>query len=202
MEGKRRRVPRTRPYKDITITVYPDFVPRLVTTIGGSYARGITSGLSIRAYFAFIFEVNEYLPKEHKLTDFQIAKCVVNEYPDRPKMFDILETEAGRLSRKNKRGRHCRNTVSSYRQLYNKGKLVCANKGIRPGPISFKYNSDGERISFFSRKLLSEAEFNLIMGRYGPENRLTQDFDWVAVNRRRGKPEPKKTKYDSLDWCI
>ena len=204
MAKQRQRHIRTRPYKEITIKVHPDstFARGLTACRTGKFARGITSGLSIQPYLAFLFEVNEYLPGEHKLTDFQIAKCVAEEFPDRKHLWDLVDRETGH-KRRAKKGKRCGFSVATYRQRYNSGKLVYGTEGKRFGPISFRYNIKGERLSRFSNNPLCEGEYKHIMRTYGPEVRTEHPpFEWKAVARKKQASKKKQSEYDSFDWCI
>ncbi len=94
-------------------------------------------------------------------------------------------------------------TVQYYRYRYNSGRLFHGIKEKRKGPISFKYNHNGDRITFSGQKtLLSEKELKLTLERYGPDERRTQDFNWhVQVNHPVKKKLGRQT-YESFDWVI
>lgn len=187
------RNPQTRPYAEIVVRIHPEFARRISTNLTG--IRGITSNLSPSGYLAFLFEINEYLPKNRKLTDYQIAKCVAAEFPQRQVYQKLLDTQAGRIPVRS------RYSIKAYRSYYNKGTLL-PKKG-RHGPISFGYNEAGERLSNKnSKKLLEQEEYEAILKRYGPEHRGTEPFDW---SYRLVPPPPNRggrPSYKSFDWCI
>lgn len=193
-----RTLQKTKPHKTIIVEVPPQLATRLQTEKVGKWKRGTTSNLSIAGYLTFLFELNEYLPKRHKLTDYQIAKLLANEFPTSSMMQRLFRVVNG------DRSHVCRqDTVQYYRYRYNTGILFPTRPG-RKGPISFKYNSEGERISFYSAKEapLSEKEYQGTIERYGPDIRTEGDFNWhVQVNHPVVKPKGRLT-YDSFDWCI
>ena len=189
---------KTKPYKTITIDVFPDFEPRITVPVMGGRLRGITSNLSLCGYIAFLFEINEYLPKKHKLTDFQLARLFATEFPSSKAMQRILNTFNRGVTE------YKMDTIGYYRYRYNKGYLLTGKRGKRLGPISFKYNSSGDRQTFWgsSTKPLSDAEYQRTLERFGPDERRGQDFNWhVQVNHPVVKKKGRAT-YDSFDWCI
>lgn len=93
-------------------------------------SQGLTSGVGICTYFAFLFKFNETLPKKRKLTDEQIALAVEKEFPGRPSAQCF-------------RGPTKRRTINEYRLKYNAGKFTY-NK--MPEFYSYRYNSSGDRV--------------------------------------------------------
>lgn len=94
-------------------------------------------------------------------------------------------------------------SVQYYRYRYNRGCLFPTRPG-RIGPISFKYNMEGERISFLTEKErpLSDKEYQRTLDRFGPDIRREQDFNWhVQENHPVRQPKGRRT-YESFDWCI
>lgn len=144
---------------------------------------------------AFIFEINEYLPQEHKLTDYQIARVWADEFPKLKIPKKILDYHSGKLKYEKLA------TVTAFRNKYNLGQLF-SQKGSREGPISFPYNGNGIRISYQGNPL-SQEKIKEKLERYGPDRRDRQQFDWETVamfakaKRRKGRPT-----YESFDWCI
>lgn len=197
MSTKQKKVwtfPKTRPYKEIVIQVHPDFVPRLQTHLVKNVSRGITSNLSPKGYLAFLFEINEYLPKKHKLTDYQIARAVVSEFPAHTNFQRFLDFSSVR--------KHAYYSVHGQRSYYNSGKLIKAQP-VRKGPISFRYNSEGERLSFKrATKLLTEEEYQQILARYGPDLRTNEAIDFSYKMTPLPKNKGGRPCYKSFDWCI
>lgn len=151
--------------------------------------------MTLCRYMAFIFEINEYLPKEHKLTDFQIAKCWVDEFPKLRIPQQIFAWYCGELPHSKQR------SIACHRNYYNLGKLR-SQKNTRDGPISFAYNEIGQIVDYLDRPLTQEA-IQKKLDLYGPDRRDTQQFDWETVKMfsRAKKPLGRPT-YKSFDWCI
>ncbi len=93
-------------------------------------SRGITSGVGICTYFAFLFRSNEIAPLKRKLTDDQIASMVEKEFPHRPSAFVF-------------RGPNKKRTINEYRLRYNRG--LFTNSKV-PADYSFRYDSAGIRV--------------------------------------------------------
>jgi hypothetical protein len=91
-------------------------------------SKGITSGVGICTYFAFLFRYNETSKK--KLTDEEIAILVEREYPDRH-------------SAKAFRGNTKKRTINEYRHRYNAGLFTT---GKIPALFSYRYDSLGNRV--------------------------------------------------------
>lgn len=102
------------------------------------------SGFTLREVWVMIFEANEALPKNRKLTDEAITQKVIYE-------FDGLQA-------KNRKGlrtiseilRTGAETINRYRSLYNSGKFT---GGKRPKPRSRRYDFKGNVIDAFGRPL-------------------------------------------------
>ena len=93
-------------------------------------------------------------------------------------------------------------TIPYYRGYYNRGKLIKA-QSPRRGPISFRYNDQGERLSFRTdKRLLNEEEYQQTLALYGPDERSTQDFDFSYKLAALPKNKGGRPSYDSFDWCI
>lgn len=150
-------------------------------------------------YLAFLFELNEYLPKAHKLTDYQIAHLCGNEFPDSQMMQRLFQVVC--QERVDRRSRQ--SSVQYYRYRYNGGFLF-PTKGKRKGPISFKYNQDGDKISLYNPKggLLSQKEHDRMIQKFGPDIRLEQDFNIHIQKHDRVRRKPGPPTYESFDWCI
>lgn len=183
------------PFKQIVINVYPNLARRVSSKLKGKYHRGLTSNLSFNSYLAFLFEINEYLPKEHKLTDFQIARCVNNEFPKRKGAKSILIYESG------KSPWHKEHSIATHRNRYNHGWIPTIRGGVRLGPISYSYNDEGLRLNRHGNILTKEQKITWD-NKFNPETRKDiPDFDWKAVNTKPSKYK-RVNKYDSFDWCI
>ena len=94
-------------------------------------SRGLTSGVGICTYFAFLFRSNETAPKNKKLTDDQIASLVEKEFSHRPSAFYF-------------RGPNKRRTINEYRIKYNSGAFT---DGKMPATHSYRYDSLGNRVN-------------------------------------------------------
>jgi hypothetical protein len=99
-------------------------------------------------------------------------------------------------------------SLAFFRRKYNAGKLLTASPG-RKGPISFKYNEQGERITnYYCRgatpNLLPQREYDRILKTYGPDHRETRDFDFTVKEPKRNKVKKPRgqTHYNSFDWVI
>lgn len=92
-------------------------------------SRGITSGVGICTYFAFLFRSNERVGSK-KLTDEQIAILVERQFP-------------GRKTAQVFRGPNKKRTINEYRHRYNLGLFT---GGKMPALHSYRYNSDGLRV--------------------------------------------------------
>lgn len=178
----------------IKVRVYPDLEKRIVYNTARSprTAKGRTTQLNREAYFAFLFEINEALPKDRKLTDFQIAKAVVYEFWHVKQAHRLLE-----------KPEKCRynlprwGTIARWRSRYNRGLLVRTPDGVphRSGPVSFRYDLSGNRVSQKSeRKVLTPGEVDAILVRYS-SSRAEQDAferevqDGCKFEYQRGKRE-------------
>ena len=195
---KIRTVPQTKPYKQIIVNVGATLASRLSVQKLGVWKRGVTSNLSLCGYQAFIFELNEYLPKHHKLTEFQIVQLLANEFPDSKMMQRLFKVVSGITKEKTRQ-----DSLQYYRFRYNSGRLFPTRPG-RKGPISFKYNAAGERLSFYSPKpfLMKDKEYQLTMSRYGPDIRREQDFNWHVQLCHPVKGASGRKAYKNFDWCI
>lgn len=100
-------------------------------------SKGHTTGLGICAFFAYLFKVNEIVPKRKKKTDDQIAAEVEKEFPYRPTAFCF-------------RGKNKTRTISEYRHRYNTGKFT---KGVIPSILSFRYDEDGDKVDMRTGKI-------------------------------------------------
>lgn len=184
----------TKPYKIIEIRVHPHLEERIIQKQKGLWIRGVTSNLSIVGYIAFLFEVNEYLPKDHKLTDYQLCLAIRREFPSRKKIQRLqpVKTAFNKIE----------DTLPYIRGRYNRGELFTSRPGRR-GPISFRYNERGERLKFKGTHLMTEADYEDAIRRYGPDSKQEiTPFDWKAVKPKPTPKRKKKDSYDSFNWCI
>ncbi len=92
-------------------------------------SRGITSGVGICTYFAFLFASNEK-PGTKKLTDDEIAILVERQFP-------------GRKTAQVFRGPNKKRTINEYRHRYNLGLFTM---GKIPALYSYRYDSMGNRV--------------------------------------------------------
>jgi hypothetical protein len=115
----------------------PDPVP-----VRGSRTRGSRTKLGVMEYWFLLFERNEMAPKAEKMTNAEIARQMMNEFPDRPAIQKLAEKPS---------------EVNTQRYLYNTGDLISYRKG-RPDRISFRYNEDGDKIDAKTGRILTAAE--------------------------------------------
>ena len=97
----------------------PDAKPK---TVRQARTVGLRSGLGITAFWATLFKANEDLTKKKKMTDEEIKRHVIAEFPDR-----IAVRRLGAVGEKGEV------TVNYYRILYNRGRLTHA---VIPSPLS------------------------------------------------------------------
>lgn len=96
-------------------------LPRAV----GKYAK-----LGLFQFLVEIFENNEQVSRENKLTNEAIKTLILDEYPDRKTLQDGFKT-----------GKY---TVNYYRDLYNRGRLFPGpRRGTPPTRVSYRYNELG-----------------------------------------------------------
>lgn len=108
-----------------------DYVPR---------TKPRTSKLGICRFWAALFEANESRSKRRKMTDEEIKRQVLLEFPieDQPERTQSALRKLGAVGEKGSV------TVNYYRNLYNKGKLT---GGVRPEVQSQRYNLEGEIVN-------------------------------------------------------
>jgi hypothetical protein len=178
--------PRVRPYKIIQVHVYPHFEERITLKQNGRWVRGTTSNLSITAYIAFLLELNEYMPKEHKLTDYQLCRAIIREFPHRPRIQRLRPQKT--LESKTE------DTLTYWRARYNRGDIF-PDRRPRTGPISFRYDENGDRLGFFgAKKLLTQEGYEQALRQYGHDNRPGAEFDWKEVKARGYQVRKKNVK--------
>lgn len=90
-------------------------------------SKGKTTGLGICSYIAILFDVNESSPRKKKMTDSDIAKKILEEFPSRKSAKSFLDHSVRYL------------TINSYRGFYNSGALT----GTIPKVRSFRYGKLG-----------------------------------------------------------
>lgn len=83
-------------------------------------ARGARSGMTVTKYWCYLFAANEALPPEEKLTDEEILKAMMAEFPN---------NDWGPFIRR-------RYTVNVYRNHYNQGRFT---GGVKPTTESLRY---------------------------------------------------------------
>lgn len=119
------------------------------------------------------------------------------EFPQKRRFQVALEIVAG------KKVSSSWYSLPSMRGRYNRGELIPSHNGVRKGPISFRYNDKGEKISNYNyHHLMKPEEYDIVVARYGPDNRSTQDFDWSYKLVAPPKNKGGRPSYKSFDWCI
>ncbi|MBW1953230.1 MAG: hypothetical protein JRI66_09135 [Deltaproteobacteria bacterium] len=116
----------TRPRK-FTITVE---VPQEDDVRVPHKTRGLKTGVGIFTFLAMLFDLNEHLPREKKMTDLTIARLLVQEFAHllEKNRSSIRKVAEGKLK------------ISYYRALYNAGRMT---QGRIPNPKSRRYGPDG-----------------------------------------------------------
>lgn len=112
--------------KSLGIKKTPDRKPRTTRT---PRTRGVKTGLGICDFWCNLFAANELLPKKRKMTDEEIKRQVIEEFPKRDSVKKLgLVGERGTV------------TVNEHRLLYNRGRYT---RNVVPVVRSVRYNSDG-----------------------------------------------------------
>jgi hypothetical protein len=143
----------------ITIKLWDDLADRIRTTApsGRNKLVGKTTSLRFYSFISFLFDINEHLPKEKKMTDYAIARNIVEEFPKYTKVKELLRSR----SRRHHPRHRMYYSVEEFRSRYNRGLLINRpvnaeyHLAVQRGPVSFRYNSDGERVAVYNpdRKL-------------------------------------------------
>lgn len=92
-------------------------------------SAGRRYGMGVCQFWAYLFELNESLPKKKKMTDEEIKRQMLLEFPDRPAVLKLGEV-----------GKRGQVTVNHYRQLYNMGRLT---SDVVPEVRSIRYSLKG-----------------------------------------------------------
>ncbi len=92
-------------------------------------SAGKKYGMGVCQFWAYLFELNESLPKKRKMTDEEIKRQMLLEFPDRKAVLKLGEI-----------GKKGTVTVNHYRQLYNMGRLT---SDIPPAVRSVRYSLKG-----------------------------------------------------------
>jgi hypothetical protein len=180
-----------KPSKVVTIHLWPEIIKRVtVANVRGAVQKGLTSNLSYLAYWAFLFDLNEHLPTDRKMTDYSIARNVLREFPNWKPARQLVEQH------KKKKGAQNYYTVPWFRRRYNMGQLFLVHGKYSPrtGPVSFRYNNDGQACANHSpTRLLSPEEIadrKLKLAPYG-SNYEAHEIDPPVKPYR---PEPKSRR--------
>jgi hypothetical protein len=105
--------------------------------------QGKRTKLGITRFLFQVFQHNELLPRQDKLTNEQIAAMLLEEFPDQDKLHRGLE-RGGKFG------------VNDYRRRYNSGTLV---RDVFPDRCSFRYNVSGLPVDARTgRRVLSVTE--------------------------------------------
>tara|TARA_R110002020_G_scaffold115383_1_gene265297 strand:+ start:5138 stop:5632 length:495 start_codon:yes stop_codon:yes gene_type:complete len=114
---------------------------------------GKKTQLGIMAFWATLFEGNELLSRNKKMTNAEIERQVRLEFPHEETLMENLDSG--------------RQTVNYYRHLYNVGKLT-KPRGTPPKHISFRYSNVGKVVDTRSgKRLLTQEEIDELLERYG-----------------------------------
>ena len=102
------------------------------------------------AFWKLLFEGNEKLPTNQKMTNAEIERQVRLEFPHESTLLENLDS--GRQS------------VNYYRHLYNKGRMT---NGETPELLSFRYDERGNRVNTrTATRLLTEQEIKEYIAKY------------------------------------
>lgn len=147
----------------------------------GPRSQGKRTGLGICRFWALLFVLNEKLDCHKKMTDAEIQRQVIQEYPDRP--------VARKLQRK-------KITVNQHRTMYNSGRFTPEyNKPTDNDievPYSYRYNSDGRRVDGRTglRILPTEPPNQHLSPRSSLQAQVPEFEDMIAGSR----PSHRKTE--------
>lgn len=107
-------------------------------------SAGKKYGMGICQFWAYLFELNELLPKKRKMTDEEIKRQVLAEFSGRKALVKL-----GNLGEKG------RVTVNHYRQMYNMGRLT---SNTPPKRRSYRFGLHGLRVDPRTGKDLPKQE--------------------------------------------
>ena len=111
---------------------------------------GLNTKLGIMAFWKLLFEGNEKLPANQKMTNAEIERQVRIEFSHESTLLENLDS--GRQS------------VNYYRHLYNKGRMT---NGEAPELLSFRYDERGNKVQTrTASKLLTEADEKAYVEKY------------------------------------
>lgn len=148
--------------------------------IAGSRTQGRRSKLGVMEFWYALFELNELRPKDKKLTNAEIARQMVAEFPDRENIQRLLDDPT---------------LVNSFRFRYNTGDLLSYRPG-RPKHISFRYNEDGERINSRTGQPMTAEQMHAYINHYTtytPKKRGPSTKSSDAKKKRRSKKPSIRT---------
>jgi hypothetical protein len=110
-------------------TAYHPYTPKIL---------GKRTQLGICKFFALLFILNEKLPRQRKMTDEEIKRQALIEFPNAKSIAKLRDGQQ---------------TVNYHRDMYNRGRYT-AEEAWRFGPpseenidlpLSYRYNSTGDR---------------------------------------------------------
>lgn len=142
-------------------------------SIKGGRTKGRRSKLSVMEFWYVLFEQNELRPRDKKMTNAEIARQMVAEFPDRETVQKLIDKPC---------------EVNTFRYLYNTRALLSYRKD-RPKAISFRYNEAGDKVDSKTGRILTAIEIKKIIDKY---------TNWEPKERTRPyaprKSKRKKTK--------
>lgn len=113
--------------------------------------RGKVHGLGFGAFLYLLFDANERLPRERKMTNAEIERQIAEEFSHHPKTVARLKKDA---------------TVNYHRHAYNRG-LLSNPQGAIPELISYRYDEEGHRVDGRTgKRKLTEQEAIGIEAKY------------------------------------
>ena len=118
--------PKTRDRLNLDIRSTPDPQRRNIYT---PRSKGKRYGMGICQFWAYLFQLNESLPRKRKMTDEEVKRQILLEFSHRKAVKKLGKVgEKGQV------------TINHYRQMYNTGRFT---SGIKPTSHSRRYGEDG-----------------------------------------------------------
>jgi hypothetical protein len=121
---KRKRRKRVRTFSQLEFILHPQRTPDGPKPVAHK-SVGKRTSLGVCTFWAALFERNERVPQEKRMTDAELIRQVAIEFPDRPSTRKLVQGKQ---------------TVNYHRQLYNSGRYT---RGIVPKHQSRRYDEQG-----------------------------------------------------------
>lgn len=118
----------------------------------GHKTQGTQTGMGIYTWLAHLFAANEAVAQFNKLTDEQILRRLVKEFPNLSTVTEMAAVEA--LQAQGIRVKK-RISINRYRGWYNRGNMT---RGVVPKPQSRRYDSSGRMVHKKTGKPLKQED--------------------------------------------